>query len=109
MSFAQRLAQVRKSKGISQEELAEQLGTKGPAIGRYERGAAKPTIEVAAKIARFLGVSLDYLTGLSDQLIDQDMIKQINELQLLPSDEQQHILKTLHALIRDAKASKAYK
>ncbi len=35
---------------------AELLGTKGPAIGRYERGVAKPTIEVAGKIAKILGV-----------------------------------------------------
>jgi len=60
-------------------------------------------LKVAAKIADALGVSLDYLTGLSDQLLDKDIIKQINELQELKSEDQQHILRTLGALIREAK------
>ncbi|MFZ1453350.1 MAG: helix-turn-helix transcriptional regulator [Ferruginibacter sp.] len=37
MSFGKRLTQARKKKGISQEDLAAQLNTKGPVIGRYER------------------------------------------------------------------------
>lgn len=37
MSFGKRLLEARKKKGISQEELAGKLNTKGPAIGRYER------------------------------------------------------------------------
>ena len=36
MSFAERLSEVRKKRGMSQEELAQKLGTQGPAIGRYE-------------------------------------------------------------------------
>lgn len=55
MSFAERLTELRKKRGISQEVLAGHLGTKGPAIGRYERGTAKPTIEVAAKLQRCSG------------------------------------------------------
>ncbi|MBN2612903.1 MAG: helix-turn-helix transcriptional regulator [Bacteroidales bacterium] len=37
MCFGKRLFEARKKKGISQEELAEKLNTKGPVIGRYER------------------------------------------------------------------------
>ena len=103
MSFDKRLTELRKKKGISQDELAKRLGTQGPAIGRYERGIAKPTIEVAAKIAGILGVSLDYLTGISDQEIDQEVMKQINDLQSLKAEDRQHILKTMGALIREAK------
>jgi len=51
MSFGSRLLQARKNKGMSQEELAQMLGTKGPAIGRYERDEMKPSIEAAAKMA----------------------------------------------------------
>src|SRR6185437_13848591 len=54
MSFGSRLLQARKKKGISQEELATHLGTKGPAIGRYERDEMKPSIDVATKMAKLL-------------------------------------------------------
>lgn len=61
MSFGQRLLKARKNKGINQEALAEQFGTNGPAIGRYERDEMEPSIEAAAKMADILEVSLDWL------------------------------------------------
>jgi len=54
-------------------------------------------------MAEALGFSLDYLTGLSDQEMNQEVMKQINELQSLKVEDQQHILKTMGALIREAK------
>jgi len=54
-------------------------------------------------MAEALGFSLDYLTGLSDQEMNQEVMKQINELQSLKDEDQQHILKTMGALIREAK------
>jgi len=62
-SFANRLIETRKRLGLSQEDLAARIGTKGPAIGRYERGKTQPTLEVATRLADALSVSLDYLTG----------------------------------------------
>ncbi|MEQ8627763.1 helix-turn-helix transcriptional regulator [Ekhidna sp.] len=108
MLFGERLLQARKERKVSQEELAKILGVHAPIIGRYERGEVKPSIEVATKIADALGTSLDYLTGLSDHLLDKELIKQINDLQQLGSEDQDHILKTLKALIRDFKTQKAY-
>lgn len=93
---------------MSQEELAKLLGVHSPIVGRYERGEVKPSIEMAAKIAEALGVSLDYLTGLTEQQLDQALLQQINDLQALQSDDQQHILKTLGALIREAKTRMAF-
>ena len=63
MNFGSRLLQARKNKGMSRENLAEILKTKGPVIGRYERDEITPSIEVAAKIANALEASLDSLTG----------------------------------------------
>lgn len=108
MLFGERLQKIRKEREVSQEELAKKLGVHAPIIGRYERNEVKPSVEVAAKIADALDISLDYLTGLSDQLLDKKLVKQMNELQRLDPEEQKHILKTLNALIRDAKTGKAY-
>ncbi len=44
----------------------------------------------------------------SEQELDQTLLLQINELQALQADDQQHILKTLGALIREAKTRMAF-
>ena len=103
MLFGERLLLVRKKRKVSQDDLAKKIGVHAPVIGRYERGEVKPSIETAAKMADALSVSLDYLTGLSDQELDQDVLKQVNDLQALNEDDRKHILQTLGALIREAK------
>ena len=108
MLFDERLVLARKKRKVSQEELAKRLGVHAPIIGRYERGEVKPSVEVAAKIAEALEVSLDYLCGISDIELDKQLIHQINALQTLEAEEQEHILKTLQSLIRDAKARATY-
>jgi len=108
MLFGQRLTQTRKQKNISQEQLASKLGVHAPVIGRYERGEVKPSIEVAIRIAKVLEVSLDFLSGLSDNELSAELIQQIDNLQSLPEEDQGHIIKTMQSLIRDAKARAAY-
>ena len=93
---------------ISQDELGKKIGVHAPIIGRYEREEVKPSIDVATKIARELGTSLDYLTGLSEKMIDKEIAGYLSELQLLNQEDQQHILKTLGALVREAKTRKTF-
>lgn len=99
---------ARKRKGISQDELAQHLGTKGPVIGRYERDEMKPSIEVASNMAEFLDVSLDFLVGKTDVLIDSKVLNRIIEIQKLSADEQKTVFSLLDAFLRDTKTRKAY-
>ncbi|WP_435223952.1 helix-turn-helix domain-containing protein [Niabella hirudinis] len=46
-------------------------------MGRYERYEASPSIEVAAKIADTLDVSLDYLAGNTDLLLEKNVVNKI--------------------------------
>ncbi len=108
MSFGKRFTEVRKDKSLSQEEVAKHLGTKAPVIGRYERDEVKPSVEIATKIAEALEVSLDYLTGLSDIELDKNTVDIITSLQKLKNEDHQHIITTINALIRDAKARNTY-
>ncbi|PCI97014.1 MAG: transcriptional regulator [Flavobacteriales bacterium] len=103
MSFGNRLLEVRKKRGLSQEILAKELGTQGPAIGRYERGVAKPTIEVAGKLAKILEVSLDYLVGNTDLELDNETQKRILAVQQLSEKDKNNIFYTLDNLIKAAK------
>ena len=108
MLFGERLASVRKSKKISQEELAKAIGAHAPVIGRYERGEVKPSIEVAAKIANVLAVSLDYLVGNTDLLLDKTILNRIVDVQKLSDKDQEHLFVMIDAFLRDAKTRKAY-
>ena len=62
-----RLRELRQAKGLSQEQVARQVGvSKGP-IYRYESNLQEPSLRVARRLARVLGTSLDYLGGLENQ------------------------------------------
>ena len=108
MRFEERLTALRKQHRLSQDALASKIGVHQNVIGRYERGEAKPTIEVAIKMAEALDVSIDYLVGREDVQIDKAVLEQLNTIQRLPEDERERILFTLEALLRDAKTRAAY-
>ncbi len=108
MSFGKRLAEVRKDKSLSQEEVAKHLGTKAPVIGRYERDEMKPSIETATKLADLLEVSLDYLVGKTDIEIDNTTLQRILEVQNLPVEVKEKLFYFIDMSIRDFKAKKAY-
>lgn len=109
MSFGKRLAQVRKEKDMSQEALAKALDATPTTIGRYERDEVKPSIDVAAKIAAVLDVSVDFLVGNSDNFIkDKALLKRINEILALGDKDREHVFALLDAFLRDTKAKKVY-
>ena len=55
--FGQRLQQTRKSKGITQEELAAKISMDRTYIGLIERGGRNPTVRTLYKIAKALKVN----------------------------------------------------
>ena len=54
-----RLEELRKLRGIRQEELADQLEVSRQTIGSLENGRYNPSINLAFKIARFFGMSIE--------------------------------------------------
>lgn len=63
----QKLSELRKQKGDSQQEIADLLGVSRVAYARYEAGNRKPDYETLTKLADYFGTSVDYLLGRSDQ------------------------------------------
>jgi len=61
MSFGEKLQMLRKARGLSQEALSEQLGVTRQAVSKWELGDATPDLENVVALARFFGVSTDYL------------------------------------------------
>lgn len=58
--FAQRLRQYRKNKGMTQQELADQLGVSNKTVSRWESGSY-PDVTTLVALARVLGVTVDEL------------------------------------------------
>lgn len=108
MSFGKRLSDARKKKGLSQEDVANTLGTKAPVIGKYERDEMKPSIDTAAKMAHLLDISLDWLVGNADNELDKTTLNRVLELQKLPDDVRDKLYYFIDMSIRDYKAKKAY-
>ncbi len=61
--FAEKLKELRKSRQLSQQQLADALGCSRSAIGMYESGQREPDFETSELIADFFGVRLDMLIG----------------------------------------------
>ncbi len=107
MSFGKRLTQARKKKGISQEDLAAQLNTKGPVIGRYERDEMKPSIEAAANMAKILEVSLDWLVGNTDTELNTNTLNRIQDIDKLNEKDKELVFEFLDSFISNRKIKKA--
>ena len=63
--FSERLTQLREDRGLKRQEVADALEISRASLEYYEKGLRKPDIEVAARIAKYYGVSTDYLVGVS--------------------------------------------
>ena len=74
ISLSTRLKQMRTEKNVTQEELADYLNVTYQAVSRWERGEGYPDIMHLPKLARFFGVSIDQLFGISEEE-DQDKIR----------------------------------
>ena len=66
MTFGERLQLLRKNKGITQVQMADILEMTERAYRRYENNQSTPHYETLLKIADYFDVSLDYLTGRSE-------------------------------------------
>lgn len=65
--FEERLKSIRKSKKITQNNLAETLNIYQSRIAKWENGLNEPNIEMLKKLAEALDTSIDYLVGYSDE------------------------------------------
>jgi transcriptional regulator with XRE-family HTH domain len=108
MSLGSRLSTIRKERKIAQVNLAEQIGVHPNVLGRYEREEATPSVDMAAKLAGALGVSLDYLVGNTDVELDKSILDKIALIQKLPDEDKNCIMYSIDGLIQHAKTRQAY-
>jgi transcriptional regulator with XRE-family HTH domain len=103
MDFDSKIIQLRKDNDISRDDLAKAVGTSPAIIGRYERNEITPSVEVAAKIADALDVSLDYLVGASSFVVkDKKMLHRLELLEKIDTDDRDTILKVVDNYLTSA-------
>ena len=68
-SIGNRIAKFRKAKGMTQEDLANQLGVSSQAVSKWENDASCPDISLLPQLCKVLGVTTDeLLTGKNDEV-----------------------------------------
>jgi transcriptional regulator with XRE-family HTH domain len=103
-TFGQRLARLRKERGLTQSELASKMGLVQALVSEYERDKIRPYHEMVARFALALDVTTDELIGLnapkrkhkSPRLRLQKRMLQIEEL---PTHQQKILLRTIDTIL----------
>ncbi|GCD80919.1 helix-turn-helix domain-containing protein [Schleiferia thermophila] len=113
-TISNRITQIRKQKGLTQNELAERVGISKAQMSRYVAKGVNPPANVLAKMADELGVSMDFLLhGNTDDkaassLSHAEVIQQYKEVDQLPAEERNTVIRVVSALLRDYKTRQAY-
>ena len=103
------ITDLRRERSWSQTDLALKTGISQVMLGKYERGDAVPSIEVAKKIADVFQVSRDYLAGEGiTASFDKKTLKRIQDIQSLDANTQSILFNIIDTYLRDSKARIAY-
>ena len=75
-----RIPELRKERGISMKQAAEQLGMPYTTYVNYEKGVRQPNSETLIDLANFYNTSIDYMLGKSNERIDEHTLDVVNEI-----------------------------
>jgi transcriptional regulator with XRE-family HTH domain len=106
-TVGQRLARLRKERGFTQVELAEQLGTGQTLITAYETDRRALSAEMAVHLAIALDVSTDDLLHpntkkKATKKPSLKIVRRMEQIEKLPENKQSFILSALDSMLRGA-------
>ncbi len=101
MTFGERIIEVRKKRGMTQQELGKAIGVDKRVISKYEKNQNVPSVMVAFEIAKALEISLDFLISSDKALFIDDkelinLLKNYNNLSDNAKNTTKSILKALN-------------
>jgi transcriptional regulator with XRE-family HTH domain len=100
MTFAERLVQLRKQHGLTQQALADRAEIHVTLLRRYEAGKTQPNIDTLRRIALALPVSADLLLFDENERGPSDDLRlQFEATQRLSDDEKQTVKRVLEGLL----------
>jgi transcriptional regulator with XRE-family HTH domain len=99
-TIGQRLARLRRERGMTQVELAERLGVAQPVVSDYERGELRLHGQLIVQLSQILGVSSEELLGLTKPasngtIKNRRLLRRLQEIERLPRRDQQALLRTI--------------
>ena len=101
-----RIKQLRKAKGMSQAQLAKEVGIVKQLVSYYELEKRKPKPEIWQKLADFFNVSVDYLKGTDDKTV----VKKISSEDLLQELINRKVLEPIEVgLYKEFELKRKYK
>lgn len=108
--FGPRLAELRRSRGLTQAELGVKVGLSSRMIAHYERDDAQPPGPILPDLAKALGVTTDELLGaqpLRDTIAPKTarLRKRLHRVEDLPPADQKAVLKFVDALVESSRSS----
>ena len=110
-AFGKRLFALRKTRGLTQVQLAEALGTTQRVISYYETEAELPPSTAIIPLARVLEVSADELLGLkraepngNSSVQKQRLWKRFQKIDVLPTKDQRAVIRLINSLAGSAHA-----
>lgn len=118
-TIAERLAKVRREKGITQVEMAKKLKTSQSMYSRYESGELRIHADTIVSIAKVLGVTPNEVLGVTDggsaaaepieHQIPKRFIRRMKGVENLTRTDQDYLLRTIDAFLRSSDKTKAEK
>lgn len=99
-TIGQRLARLRRERGMTQVELADRLDVAQPVVSDYERGELRLHGQLIVKLTQVLGVSSEELLGLkkaasNGAIKNRRLLRRLQEIERLPRRDQQALLRTI--------------
>lgn len=80
MQIGEVIREYRKSKNMTQEEMANYLGVTAPAVNKWEKGVSYPDIMLLSPLARLLGTDVNTLLCFRENLTDEEITRIVKEV-----------------------------
>lgn len=108
-TIGQRLARLRKEKGLSQRELAKKMNLTQSIISAYELDTRTLSAKMVAQFAVFFGATTDEIIGLKfngrkKMQPNLRLMKRLHRIETLSEYRQKKIISVIDSLLRDAEA-----
>ena len=113
-ALGRRLAQLRKQRGLSQEELARRVGAIQVVISDYENGKSRLFAETAVRFAAALDVPVQELLQVSKPVAvepahrpSRRLLRRMEQIERLPRRKQTALLTTIDAFLQSSETATA--
>lgn len=94
------ICELRRKRGMTQEQLAEAVGVSTPAVSKWETASSCPDVALLAPIARALDTDVNTLLSFTPALSQEGLLALIKEVQQLAAQDAAAALARMHEAVR---------